>query len=328
LRNMAPIIKAHRRAPVGAALLQKTKMSGFRRIPVPLPRYPAIRLCRRPSMSDPTTTSPAPQDENQLIAERREKLQGPARGPASGQAAWPSRMTSSQAITGSGPAGPPRRQDGRSPARRRHCREHRRAHDAQARHGQGQLCHPAGRDGTLPALCHARRRRRGGVRRFKHWDLGDIVAAEGKLFKTRTGELSLHASRVRLLTKSLRPMPDKFHGVADQEVKYRQRYVDLMTDQAARDRFVARSKAVSSIRDFMVGTASWRWRRPCCTPSRGGQCQAFRDAPQRAGPADVPAHRARAVPQAADRRRLRAGVRDQPQLPQRRHRCATTPSSP
>src|SRR4051794_40598779 len=86
---------------------------------------------------------------------------------------------------------------------------------------------------------------------FKHWDLGDIVAAEGKVFKTRTGELSLHATKIRLLTKSLRPMPDKFHGMADQEMKYRQRYVDLMMDPVARDRFVARSKAVSSIREFM-----------------------------------------------------------------------------
>jgi lysyl-tRNA synthetase class 2 len=65
---------------------------------------------------------------------------------------------------------------------------------------------------------------------FKHWDLGDIVAAEGTLFKTKTGELSIHATGLRLVTKSLRPLPDKFHGVADQEVKYRQRYVDLITD--------------------------------------------------------------------------------------------------
>jgi lysyl-tRNA synthetase class 2 len=87
---------------------------------------------------------------------------------------------------------------------------------------------------------------------FKHWDLGDIVAAEGVVFKTRTGELSIHASSLRLLTKSLRPMPDKFHGINDQEVKYRQRYVDLMTDESSRKRFVARSKAVSGIREFMV----------------------------------------------------------------------------
>ena len=87
---------------------------------------------------------------------------------------------------------------------------------------------------------------------FKHWDLGDIIAAEGTVFKTRTGELSIHATKVRLLTKSLRPLPDKFHGVHDQEIKYRQRYVDLMTDESARRRFVARSRAVSGIREFMV----------------------------------------------------------------------------
>ncbi len=87
---------------------------------------------------------------------------------------------------------------------------------------------------------------------FKHWDLGDIVAAEGTVFKTRTGELSIHATHVRLLTKSLRPMPDKFHGIADQEMKYRQRYLDLMMDETTRRRFVARSKAVAAMRAFMV----------------------------------------------------------------------------
>ncbi len=105
---------------------------------------------------------------------------------------------------------------------------------------------------------------------FKHWDLGDIVACEGRVFKTRTGELSLHASRVRLLTKSLRPMPDKFHGVADQEVKYRQRYIDLMMDEAARNRFKARSKAVSSIRDFMVAHDFLEVETPMLHPIPGG----------------------------------------------------------
>ena len=105
---------------------------------------------------------------------------------------------------------------------------------------------------------------------FKHWDLGDIVGAEGKLFKTRTGELSLHATRIRLLTKSLRPMPDKFHGVADQETKYRQRYVDLMMDPAARDRFVARSKAVAGIREFMVSHDFLEVETPMLHPIPGG----------------------------------------------------------
>jgi lysyl-tRNA synthetase class 2 len=105
---------------------------------------------------------------------------------------------------------------------------------------------------------------------FKHWDLGDIIGAEGKLFKTRTGELSLHATRIRLLTKNLRPMPDKFHGVVDQEVKYRQRYVDLMMDPTTRDRFVARSKAVSGIREFMVSHGFLEVETPMLHPIPGG----------------------------------------------------------
>jgi len=105
---------------------------------------------------------------------------------------------------------------------------------------------------------------------FKHWDLGDIVACEGKLFKTRMGELSIHATSIRMLTKSLRPMPDKFHGVADQEIKYRQRYVDLMTDETARKRFVARSKAVSGIRDFMVQHNFLEVETPMLHPIPGG----------------------------------------------------------
>ena len=105
---------------------------------------------------------------------------------------------------------------------------------------------------------------------FKHWDLGDIVAAEGTVFKTKTGELSIHATSIRLLTKSLRPMPDKFHGIADQEVKYRQRYIDLMTDETSRKRFVARSKAVSGIREFMVHHGFLEVETPMLHPIPGG----------------------------------------------------------
>lgn len=105
---------------------------------------------------------------------------------------------------------------------------------------------------------------------FKHWDLGDIVAAEGVLFKTKMGELTVHADKVRLITKSLRPLPDKFHGIHDQEIKYRQRYVDLMTDEAARKRFVARSKGLSSIRDFMVQHGFLEVETPMLHPIPGG----------------------------------------------------------
>ncbi len=105
---------------------------------------------------------------------------------------------------------------------------------------------------------------------FKHWDLGDIVAATGTLFKTKTGELSIHATSIRLVTKSLRPLPDKFHGMADQEVKYRQRYVDLITDESARKRFMARSQAVAAVRAFMVSNGFLEVETPMLHPIPGG----------------------------------------------------------
>jgi lysyl-tRNA synthetase class 2 len=105
---------------------------------------------------------------------------------------------------------------------------------------------------------------------FKHWDLGDIVAAEGHLFKTRTGELSIHATRIRLLTKSLRPLPDKFHGMQDQELKYRQRYVDLIMDEAARERFRARSAMLGAMRSFMTGHGFMEVETPMLHPIPGG----------------------------------------------------------
>ena len=105
---------------------------------------------------------------------------------------------------------------------------------------------------------------------FKHWDLGDIVGASGRLFKTRTGELSIHVTSVRLLTKSLRPLPDKFHGVHDQEIKYRQRHLDLITDESSKARFVARSKAVSGIREFMVHHGFLEVETPMLHPIPGG----------------------------------------------------------
>jgi lysyl-tRNA synthetase class 2 len=105
---------------------------------------------------------------------------------------------------------------------------------------------------------------------FKHWDLGDILGCEGTLFVTKTGELTIKAATIRLLTKSLRPLPDKFHGMTDQEQKYRQRYVDLITDEQARARFVARSKAVASIRSYMVEHGFLEVETPMLHPIPGG----------------------------------------------------------
>ncbi len=105
---------------------------------------------------------------------------------------------------------------------------------------------------------------------FKHWDLGDILGATGTLFRTKSGELSIKVTGLRLLTKSLRPMPDKHHGMTDQEQKYRQRYVDLMTDDSARERFRARSKAVASIRGFMLEHQFLEVETPMLHPIPGG----------------------------------------------------------
>ena len=105
---------------------------------------------------------------------------------------------------------------------------------------------------------------------FKHWDLGDIVAAVGLMFKTKTGELSIKVIELRLLTKSLRPLPEKFHGLADQEIKYRQRYVDMIVSEETRNTFKSRSKIVSAIRNFMVENEFLEVETPMLHPIPGG----------------------------------------------------------
>ena len=91
-----------------------------------------------------------------------------------------------------------------------------------------------------------------GHEAFKHWDLGDLVGATGHVFKTRTGELSLKVASIHMLAKALRPLPEKFHGLSDQEQRYRQRYVDLITNPASREVFRKRSQIVQTIREFFV----------------------------------------------------------------------------
>ncbi|NUU67244.1 lysine--tRNA ligase [Enterobacteriaceae bacterium BIT-l23] len=105
---------------------------------------------------------------------------------------------------------------------------------------------------------------------FKKWDLGDIIAARGKLFKTKTGELSIHCSELRLLTKALRPLPDKFHGLADQETRYRQRYLDLIANEESRHTFRVRSQILSGIRQFMVGRGFMEVETPMMQVIPGG----------------------------------------------------------
>jgi lysyl-tRNA synthetase class 2 len=105
---------------------------------------------------------------------------------------------------------------------------------------------------------------------FKKWDIGDILGAEGVLFKTQTGELSIKVDVIRLLTKALRPLPEKFHGIADQEIKYRQRYLDLIMSQQSRDTFLIRSKIVAYIRNFLTQRAFLEVETPMMQVIPGG----------------------------------------------------------
>src|SRR5215813_6345163 len=105
---------------------------------------------------------------------------------------------------------------------------------------------------------------------FKRHDLGDIVGVKGTLFKTKTGELSVKVSQLRLLVKSLRPLPEKFHGLADQEQKYRQRYVDLIMSEDTRGVFRTRSRIVQAIRDFMNAKGFLEVETPMMQPIPGG----------------------------------------------------------
>jgi lysyl-tRNA synthetase class 2 len=105
---------------------------------------------------------------------------------------------------------------------------------------------------------------------FKSWDVGDIVGAEGTLFRTKTGELSVKAERVRLLVKSLRPLPDKWHGLADTETRYRQRYVDLIVNESSRNVFRTRTRIISYLRDFLDALDFLEVETPMMQPIPGG----------------------------------------------------------
>jgi lysyl-tRNA synthetase class 2 len=105
---------------------------------------------------------------------------------------------------------------------------------------------------------------------FKGWDIGDIVGAEGVLFRTKTGELSVRVERLRLLVKSLRPLPDKWHGLADTEARYRQRYVDLIMNEDSRAVFLKRTRLVRFLRDMLDALGFLEVETPMMQPIPGG----------------------------------------------------------
>ncbi|WP_448252533.1 lysine--tRNA ligase [Ottowia oryzae] len=226
-----------------------------------------------------TTATPAPdaapeQDENKLIAERREKLKDLRQSQAeTGAVAFPNDF---------------KPKDRAAQLHQAHGAIEKEAFDADIAAGKQVLASVAGRmmlkrvmgKASFATIQDATGRIQAYIARddvgeadyaaFKHWDLGDIVAVEGHLFKTKTGELSIHATRIRLLTKSLRPLPDKFHGMQDQELKYRQRYVDLIMDEAARERFAARSRTLAAMRGFMTEHGFMEVETPMLHPIPGG----------------------------------------------------------
>jgi lysyl-tRNA synthetase, class II len=208
-------------------------------------------------------------DDNQLITERREKLTAlRERAKATGQAAFPNDFKPKHHA---------------ADLHQRHDATQAEALEAQAiavtvagrmmlKRVMGKACFATLQDASGRIQLYITQDAVGAeaLADFKAWDLGDIVGCTGLLFRTKSGELSVKAASIRLLTKSLRPLPDKFHGMTDQEQKYRQRYVDLITDDAARARFVARSKAVSSIRGFMVEHGFLEVETPILHPIPGG----------------------------------------------------------
>ncbi|WP_028312910.1 lysine--tRNA ligase [Derxia gummosa] len=221
-------------------------------------------------MSDTQAPAAAPQDENQLIAERREKLAAlRAAGPAFPNDFKPSHKAAELHAA---------HDDKEGPALEAEAVEVAVAGRLMLKRVMGKASFATVQDGSVGFGGNGRLQlfvSDDGVGReahqaFKKFDIGDIVAARGTLFKTKTGELSVKCSEIRLLAKALRPLPDKFHGLADQEMKYRQRYVDLIIDGETRGTFIARSRIVAAIRAFMNGNDFLEVETPMLHPIPGG----------------------------------------------------------
>ena len=105
---------------------------------------------------------------------------------------------------------------------------------------------------------------------FKKMDIGDIVGVKGEVFKTKTGEISIHASAVTLLSKSLQILPEKFHGLTNTDLRYRQRYVDLIMNPEVKDTFIKRSKIISAVREYLAGEGFMEVETPMLVSNAGG----------------------------------------------------------
>ena len=136
--------------------------------------------------------------------------------------------------------------------------------------GKSAFAHVQDMSGQIQLYLKQEKLPKGRFADFKHWDLGDIVGAQGQLFRTKTGELSVMVDEIRLLTKALRPFPEKFHGLADQETRYRQRYLDLVMNEETRRTFRVRHAVINFLRRFLTERGFVEVETPMMHPIPGG----------------------------------------------------------
>ena len=136
--------------------------------------------------------------------------------------------------------------------------------------GKASFCHVQDLEGTIQVYVARDAIGEEPYAAFKKDDVGDIVGVKGTVFKTQTGETSIHASEFTLLSKSLNPLPEKFHGMTNVDLRYRQRYVDLITNPESKDTFIKRSRIISSIRKFLNGRGFMEVETPILVSNAGG----------------------------------------------------------
>lgn len=136
--------------------------------------------------------------------------------------------------------------------------------------GKASFCHIQDKEGKIQSYVARDAIGTDEYAAFKKLDIGDIVGVEGSVFKTKTGECSIHAVKVVLLSKSLKPLPEKFHGLTDTDTRYRQRYVDLIMNPEVKDTFIKRSKIISEIRKFLDGENFMEVETPMLVSNAGG----------------------------------------------------------
>lgn len=136
--------------------------------------------------------------------------------------------------------------------------------------GKASFCHVQDLEGTIQSYVARDNLGEEPYKDFKKLDVGDIVGIKGEVFKTKTGEISIHASEVTLLSKSLQVLPEKFHGLTNTDLRYRQRYVDLIMNPEVKDTFIKRSKILSAIRKYLNGEGFMEVETPMLVANAGG----------------------------------------------------------